>query len=107
MATRDFSTTQAQEYIRGGGQHCPYCNSEEIEGGPFQCEAGVCWQEVTCLQCEERWHDIYQLADIHALSAEGDAFDLHSSVEHPRPGPRPLAKAARRSRSGKRAKDIA
>ena len=58
--------TQAMKdkYIRQGGVRCLFCGSEQIEGGAFECDAGVVWQEVHCLSCGEYWNDLYKLVEV-------------------------------------------
>ena len=76
MATKDFTKRQVREYIRGGGNQCPHCKSEEIEAGQSDFEAGVCWQVVRCPACGESWHDVYHLVAIHALDESGEPLDI-------------------------------
>lgn len=51
-------------YIRGGGNHCPFCGSIDIEGGHSEADSGFFCQDVTCLSCHKEWQDIYTLTDI-------------------------------------------
>ena len=53
------------EYIRSGGVKCPYCGSEEIEGGSIEIDEGRAVQSITCLNCDKFWDDIYSLSGIH------------------------------------------
>lgn len=58
-------TRKAKEkYIRTGGVRCIFCASEQIEGGPFECEAGTVWQAIRCLDCNQEWIDIHHLSDV-------------------------------------------
>ena len=58
-------TKEAKErYVRSGGVRCPLCGSNQIEGGPFECEPGVVWQGIHCLVCEGDWIDVSRLVDI-------------------------------------------
>ena len=53
------------KYIRSGGVKCPYCGSEEIEGGSIEIDEGRAVQSITCLNCDKFWDDIYSLSGIH------------------------------------------
>jgi len=48
-------------YVRLGGTHCPFCDSEDITGAEVNIDAGTASQEVSCNSCDEEWHDLYQL----------------------------------------------
>jgi len=53
-----------EEYVAKKGVRCPNCNSGDIEGGPLtvgEPNANECWQEVSCLNCNSVWHDVYTL----------------------------------------------
>jgi len=54
---------QKKKYIVNSSQ-CPYCKSEDIEGGSVKIEHGV-YQEVWCHKCGKEWVDVYVLVDIH------------------------------------------
>ena len=51
-------------YIRSKGLVCPFCKTESVQGGFIQVEAGKAFQEMNCLECENRWQDVYQLIDV-------------------------------------------
>ena len=55
------SDTQV-EYVKNGGNRCPFCKSENIEGihAP-NIDSGYCWQEIYCCDCEKSWQDLYTL----------------------------------------------
>lgn len=48
-------------YLRLGGTHCPFCDSEEITGGEVNIDAGTATQEVGCDNCNQEWKDLYRL----------------------------------------------
>lgn len=50
-----------QEYVEKGGCTCPFCGSDDIEGGPFNADAGYATQEVSCNECDRSWEDQYKL----------------------------------------------
>ena len=58
-------TKEAKEkYIRTGGVRCLFCDSDQIEGGSFECEAGCVWQQIRCLACRQEWIDLHHLCDV-------------------------------------------
>jgi len=50
-----------KEHIANGGQSCPKCNSDQIEGSEVTIDTGKTYQEMTCLECNAQWEDIYDL----------------------------------------------
>ena len=52
----------SNKYVAHGGVHCPYCGSEDIEGGSVQTDNRVVWQPVRCLTCGRKWNDLYTIA---------------------------------------------
>jgi transposase-like protein len=50
-----------KEYVEDGGQHCPFCRSENIQGGSLQAEGRTAWQSVSCDDCGRGWQDTYQM----------------------------------------------
>ena len=61
------------EYVKDGGDACPFCRSDQIEGGSFECSAGDAWQSVLCNKCGAEWIDNYTLLDI---SVEGGLVEI-------------------------------
>jgi len=57
-------TINKETYINSGGVKCPYCGSENIEGGDREFEEGFSLQEVLCLTCSRSWTDQYTLTGI-------------------------------------------
>ncbi|HOX57864.1 MAG TPA: hypothetical protein PLC99_13335 [Verrucomicrobiota bacterium] len=57
------------EYLASGGIFCPHCRGEDIEGGPVDISAGEATQEVTCLECEAVWHDVYTLTGVESVES--------------------------------------
>ncbi len=49
------------EYVEKGGCTCPFCGSDDIEGGSFNAGAGYATQEVSCNECDKSWEDQYTL----------------------------------------------
>lgn len=58
---------QRKKYLKEGGVNCPFCGSEDIEGGHIDIDAGGAWQHITCLNCEKRWNDMYVLTDVEEV----------------------------------------
>jgi Zn ribbon nucleic-acid-binding protein len=58
------------DYVRAGGNHCPYCGSEDITGSHMEVDGRDAWQEVTCTNCGRDWRDVYRLADVEASRGE-------------------------------------
>ena len=56
---------EQQYYKDNGGNKCPYCHSEEIEGGSIEIDSNVATQEVWCHDCDEHWNDFYDFAGFH------------------------------------------
>lgn len=50
-----------EEYVSGGGTHCPFCGSEDITGSSVEVDSGVVTQGVSCSACGEDWTDVYRL----------------------------------------------
>ena len=53
-------------HIANGGGKCPYCGSTNIEGDSGEFGEN-CSQEVSCVDCEKRWIDLYTLTGIMEL----------------------------------------
>lgn len=49
------------EYVEKGGCTCPFCGSDDIEGGSTNVDAGYATQEVSCNECDRSWEDQYNL----------------------------------------------
>lgn len=56
----DIDDAMSQKYIEDGGNHCPFCGSDELEW--IMC--GSYWNQVECRDCGEKWHEVYELAFI-------------------------------------------
>jgi transcription elongation factor Elf1 len=64
--SKPLTTTQKKKYLKAD-QHCPYCNNEDIEGGPIDIDYKTAWQKITCNKCSREWYDIYKLVDIEEI----------------------------------------
>jgi transcriptional regulator NrdR family protein len=43
---------------------CPYCGSEEVQGGRFEPSDNKAWRNVRCLSCEKRWTEEFTITKI-------------------------------------------
>ncbi len=57
-----LTEAQKQNYMVGGANLCPFCESADICGESVDIDEREAWQEVSCNQCYERWRDVYKLA---------------------------------------------
>jgi transcription elongation factor Elf1 len=56
-------TKQAQNYL-DAPNHCPFCNSDNIEGHEVEICDGIATQYITCKECGAAWTDIYKLINM-------------------------------------------
>jgi hypothetical protein len=50
------------EYLARGGQVCPRCGSEQIEGGGgMEVDGTTVVNHMGCLECDFGWRDVYSL----------------------------------------------
>lgn len=61
-----------QEHIDAKGNHCPFCNSDEIEGGSFTVDNGKVFQPTYCLNCDKGWENEYTLSDYSTEDTDDD-----------------------------------
>jgi len=54
-------TVLNKEYKARGGNFCPNCESENIQGEGVEVHVGCASQQVTCLDCFAAWIDQYIL----------------------------------------------
>jgi len=57
-----------KEYIASDQSICPYCKSDDIEGGFVEIDTSGAWQPVSCNECMREWNDIYKLVDMEVKS---------------------------------------
>lgn len=48
-------------YLDKGGGICPFCQSDQIEGGSIDIDGDTAAQRVGCLVCDHEWFDLYKL----------------------------------------------
>ncbi len=58
---------QQKKYVSSGGVRCPYCGSDDIEGGFVEINAGGAEQELVCNACQKKWRNVYQLVHIEEV----------------------------------------
>jgi ribosomal protein S27E len=56
-----MNMSKEREYVESKGVRCPYCKSEDIEGGFVETNAGTAQQNIRCNNCGEEWTDSYTL----------------------------------------------
>mgnify|MGYP001161685594 CR=1 FL=1 len=59
-----MNKSEEKKYVESKGVRCPYCKSEDIEGGFIEVNAGVAQQNIRCNNCGEEWTDTYTLNGI-------------------------------------------
>ena len=63
-ANVDQEKALARRYIQAGGVKCPFCDSQDIEGGAVEIDFGRAYQKVTCKKCGKTWVDGYSLNSV-------------------------------------------
>ena len=62
MATgKPLSPAERRQWVRAGWGYCPYCGSDQLDGGPYEGDANYVTTEVQCLDCRRRWREGYTL----------------------------------------------
>jgi transcription elongation factor Elf1 len=59
-----LTADQKRKYVQERFGHCPYCDSESVEGGQLDVDGNHVSQPVACLACHKEWEDVYVLSDI-------------------------------------------
>ena len=64
MAKKKKLTKEQQaEYIKSPNT-CPYCGSEEVDGGYFEQDDTFGWRDAACNICKRKWQDLFTLTGI-------------------------------------------
>ena len=62
----EITRKQAEAYVHSGGNRCPACGSDDIEGGDMEIDSAGAGQVVNCHACGADWVDCYVLVNIIA-----------------------------------------
>lgn len=76
----------AQKYLKDQGARCPFCGSEDVEGGFVEIDCRRAYQKVRCNACNQAWHDGYTLDSVMFEADEGEEF-IYKDDPPPGPGP--------------------
>jgi hypothetical protein len=63
----DELTDEAEAKYLASPDHCPFCDSEQIEAGPYRSEELSVISTVSCTSCGEAWVDEYTVTNIREL----------------------------------------
>jgi len=55
---------QKTDYINGGYNNCPHCNSDDISAGHPEADDNYVAIDVECKKCKKEWKEIFTLVDI-------------------------------------------
>lgn len=58
---------QSAAYVASGGDSCPICRDNQIEGGHILIDAAYAYQDCSCNACEATWTDRYQLVAAESM----------------------------------------
>jgi transcription elongation factor Elf1 len=58
--------------------NCPICGSDNISGGPWECDGDTNWQTVTCYKCQYEWLEVYKYWRMEDVNAQ--AIDENGEV---------------------------
>jgi len=56
-----------EEYVKGGWNNCPYCDSDKINAGRPMADCNYAWSRVTCENCHRSWQDNYILTSVEEI----------------------------------------
>lgn len=70
MAESHPTVEQENKYLINNGNICPFCGSEEIEGGEHEYDDEIMTQVVFCKECNKNWVDIYRLVGIQGVASK-------------------------------------
>jgi len=63
-----ISDENKKKYTETDYNNCPYCGSNEIEGGQFQADVNYAYRTVQCYKCSKEWNDLYKLIGIEEIN---------------------------------------
>ena len=64
-----ISKDAKDRYLKDGGNHCPYCGSEEVWSEHIRHDDEL-WTLTHCESCERIWKDFYKLSGVEEYNAE-------------------------------------
>ena len=56
-----------KKYMERGGNICPYCSSEDIDGERIEADGNIAWTQVNCNNCGSIWRDLYNLIGVEEV----------------------------------------
>lgn len=59
-----MSQEKADKYFTNGGENCPQCGSEDIQGSMVWVVKGGALQDCFCSECEAEWQAKYTLTSV-------------------------------------------
>lgn len=62
-----LSLEAKEKYVQLEGQHCPYCDSGDLEYGSVDFSTPYCNQKVICEDCGKDWWDVYKFHTIEEV----------------------------------------
>jgi len=62
-----FTLDQQIKYL-SNSNNCPFCDSDDCEGGFIEVDFGNAFQKMTCNECNHSWDDQYRFEGINAGS---------------------------------------
>jgi transposase-like protein len=62
-----ISNIQKTYYLLHRGQKCPFCKNDKLEKKNVDISDYFAYQNITCLDCEKEWCDVYKLTDVFEL----------------------------------------
>lgn len=48
--------------------HCPFCDTDQLEGDGVEIDGRNAYQEIRCLKCDKSWTDYYVLIGYNETS---------------------------------------
>lgn len=58
----------AADYLNSAGTACPFCACTDLHGGPFEADAAIVWQNITCGHCGSEWTDEFKLVGMNNVT---------------------------------------
>jgi hypothetical protein len=72
--------TDEQYYLQHKGIRCPFCHSDELDGGSVTTNEGGAEQSISCLNCDSEWTDRYTLTGIDDIENLNTKFKVGDRV---------------------------